>query len=268
MRLVSAGLPLLILMVLGGCATPNDVALLVARSNSAMVAGEVGMPEPSGTLSNGGWEEASNRIETFILAHPNLRDVTGPLRIRQAMLLLAHGQMSLAQAAFDAVQVWDLHLERDQVLKRNQEIFLWWYANSAKESWGMEDQVQAERALARLAQETSRLVHNPEIRDYLAELRAWIALTAAQHTASVDRSREFVEDALNEYARILTEGDFAVLASRMEGQPDPGALGAVVQRRLRAPRVLDQARKMNLSKDLRARPNNDFIDAWVNARGR
>jgi hypothetical protein len=266
-RAVWTGVPWLILMLLAGCATPNDVALMVARSNSAMVAGEVGMPEPSGAVGTDGWQESWNRLETFIAAHPNLSDVTGPLRIRQAMLLLGHGQIGLAQAAFHAVEIWDLHLERDQVLKRNQEILLWWFANSGEQSWNGEDQAQAENALTRLAQETARLDHNPEIRDYLAELGAWIGLAAVQQTVSIERSREWVEDALNIYARIFTDDDFAVLADRTERLPDPAAPGPVVQRRLRAPMVLDKARQVNQSADLRARPENAFIDAWINAQG-
>ncbi len=64
--------PLLLALALArpGCAPRKQVAEIVAQSDAAMLAGQFGLPEPGATATGkAAWQEASDRIETFIAAH-------------------------------------------------------------------------------------------------------------------------------------------------------------------------------------------------------
>lgn len=245
---------LLVSLTLLGCATQKQVKEIVASSNAAILAGNLGLPQAGAQGTQTAWQEASDRIETFIAAHPDQPSITAPLRIRQAMLLLSHRQFNLAEAAFNAAAPGDLHSARDQALKRNQSTLLWWFANSTKETWTEADQRAAANALTNLATEQSQLANSVEIRDYLAEMRAWIGLAAARQTTSPALAKTRLEDALNVYAQIFTQDDLSALKTMNEQLPDPRALSPDVRRRLRARAVLEEAKKINTTNGLDARP--------------
>ncbi len=248
-----------------GCATRRQVAEIVAQSNAAILGGHIGLPEPRTASGRPAWEEESERIDSFVAAHPDLPAATAPLRIRQAMLLLSHGQFSLAEAAFNSATIGDLHTDRDKALKRSQETLLWWFAHSTNHTWTAVEQTNALIALKQLKEEQDQLAASPEIRDYLAEMRAWIGLSAARQTTSANRARQLLEETLDTYAEIFTPGDLTALATGKERAPDSEAPASDLRRRLRARAVLEFAREINQSGDpLNAHPATPVFDQLIN----
>jgi len=195
---------------------------------------------------------------------PGQKEITAPLRIRQAMLLLVNKQSNLAKATFDSVAATDLHTDRDQALKRNAEHLIWWFSHSASDTWTTSDQLKATSALKALAQTQDSLASSPEIRDYLAEMRAWIGLAAARQTTSASEARQRIEDALDVYSRIFSTHDIELLKAGNEPLAGTDALSPDVRRRVRARAVLTIAKKQNVSDSLGAHPKNATFDALVN----
>lgn len=265
-RFTAPVVPLLLVLTLSfaGCATRQQVADIVAGSNAAMLAGSVLLPEPNAQGTPPAWQTESARIDAFIAAHPNQPATTAPLRLRQAMLLLAHAQFHLARAAFNAVDSEALHTARDQALKRHERTLLWWFANSTKATWDDTDRAQARTSLRELQEEQRRLNHSPEIRDYLAEMRAWIGLAAARQSSS--EAKALLEDALDTYAETFTAEDLVSLLTGQEQLPDLKALGPDVRRRLRAKAVIADAQQLNREDTLGAQPANRTFAELLNRR--
>lgn len=265
---LSVAAPLLFALALAftGCATRKQVANIVTQSNAAMLAGQFGLPEPSPGGTNSSWQIESARIDAFITAHPIQAATTASLRIRQAMLLLTHGQFNLAAAAFNAVELDDLHVARDQALKRNDRILLWWFANSVKPNWEESDRSQARDSLKTLQTEQAQLADSPEIRDYLAEMRVWIGLSAARQTSADGEKKALFEDALDVYAETFTPEDLVILLTGQEQLPDPTALGPEVRRRVRAKAVITRAKQWNKDDEVGAHPKNPTFDQLLNRK--
>ncbi len=252
-------------LLAAGCATREQVAAIVAESNASMISSQLGgLAQKSGDPSTPNWQSASEQIETFIAAHPDQKAVTAPLRIRQAMLLLANKQTSLARAAFDSVTDGDLYTDRDRALKQHAATLVWWFSNSASDTWSAADQTEAARALAALGQVHVDLAKSPDIRDYLAEMRAWIGLAAAKQTTDEAEARRRLVDALDTYAKIFSPEEFPLLAAGTASLPDLKALTSDVRRRVRAAAVLAAARKQNHDDSLQAHPSNATFDRIVN----
>jgi len=271
---LSAPLFLTLALAFSGCVTRKEVAAIVTQSNAAILAGQFGgLPQTTGTGTAQPWQESSDRLEAFIAAHPDQKATIAPLRVRQAMLLLAYRQFNLAQAAFNALEISDLHTDRDLALKRNQETLIWWFSASTNDSWTTVDETRAQIALKNLKEEQARVQDSPEIRDYLAEMRAWIGLSAARQNTDPNRKRLLIEETLDVYAGVFTPDDLAILAAGTEQLPDPKALGPDVRRRVRAKAVIAEARKTNLNLGVRpgqtpeplgAHPKNATFDTLIN----
>ena len=76
------------------CATKNQVKLIVANSNALMVDRYV---ERVGGKDDEGWEGAVAQIDALIAANPDEKVLINHLRVRQAMLLTIHTQITLAR---------------------------------------------------------------------------------------------------------------------------------------------------------------------------
>jgi len=252
-------------LLVAGCVTREQVASIVAQSNAAMISSQLGdLPQKDGEKPGQSWMDSNQQIEAFVAAHPDQPEITAPLRVRQAMLLLSNKQINLAQAAFDSVAETDLHTARDQTLKRNAGHLVWWFSHSANDTWTAVDQTQASNALKALAESQDSLSDSPDIRDYLAEMRAWIGLSSAKQTTRADEARKRLEDALDTYARIFSAHDLEVLQNGNEQLPDSKALTSDVRRRVRARIVLTAAQKQNHADALGAHPANTTFDALIN----
>lgn len=260
------GLLLALALTGASCITAPEVARIVAQSNAAMLTGQLGgLPAPDGKGGNAEMlSAASARIEAFIEAHAEQKQIVAPLRIRQAMLLLAHQQFNLARTAFEAVRADDLVSARDQALKRNQAHLLWWFAASEKKTWSAEDFAAATAALADLKAEHAKLEGSPEIRDYLGELRAWIGVTQAARSTNPDRARALLVATLDQYASLFTPAELPLIGNEPTPTGGENTVGAETRRRLRAKAVLALARKINLEAGLAAHPQTAQFDRMIN----
>lgn len=260
------GVLLAVALGCASCITAPEVARIVAQSNAAMLTGQLGgLPAPEGKSGNAeALSAASARIEAFIEAHADQKQVVAPLRIRQALLLLAHQQFNLARAAFDAVRTDDLVAARDQALKRNQAHLLWWFATSEKKTWSADDVTAATAALADLKAEHAKLEGSPEIRDYLGELRAWIGVTQAARSTNADRARALLVGTLDQYASLFTPSDLQLIGTEPTPTGGENTVGLETRRRLRAKAVLAFARKINAEAGLAAHPQTVAFDRLIN----
>jgi hypothetical protein len=223
-----------------GCASNDEVLRQLEATNKALlnstVPGEV-LPDSSKKKVAEPWEEPSARIDAFIAAHPNDIPTASALRVRQAMLLLAHRQYDLAGAAFD--QATELKLARDKALKALKEELIWWFKLDQKSAPGndVDDKIDA------FSKQIATLNDDPEnesIRDYLAEMRAWIQLYAASHAVNGKMMARDIGSAIDNYAETLTDDDITAINT---GKTTPG-LGPVsvqVRRQVRAMEVIKRA---------------------------
>ena len=183
------------------------------------------------------WQVPSARIDAYIAAHPDNIPTASALRIRQAMLLLAYKQYHLAGAAFD--QATELHLARDRALRALKKELIWWFKVDQERAPGNEvDDVI--RAFSDQIAILSGDSENESIRDYLAEMRAWIQLYAASHAVNGKMMAKDIASAMDLYAETLTEDDITAINT---GNTTPG-LGPVslqVRRQIRAMEVIKRA---------------------------
>ena len=234
------------LLFASGCVTQRAVKDIVAESNMASLSEEwmLGAENPSKPNGTNGWKAASAKIEAFIAAHPENKVTIAALRVRQGVLLLNNKQYHLAEAAFDQVKVEDLRASsRDRALKQLQPELLWWYP-TAGGSLPTAEYRTASNALVRITAVRAGLTAPEEegIRDWLAALRAWIALKMANDADNdalgANASRRFLEDGINTYAAMLPAGEAARWQQETNFPPEGMSLelafGGANRRRFRA----------------------------------
>lgn len=197
-----------------GCATTGQVTDIVNKSNETLLLSLLpgaGLPSADAELASGGrWEEDSARIDAYIAAHPGEQALAGALRIRQAMLLLAHGQYHLANASFEMVDPARLVTARDKALYTLRKHLIWWYAQD-KTVFQSDDFRKGSEALREFQKTIDTLSDSPAIRDYLAEMRVYMALQMALRITSPSEQRKYFGDGMNRYAGIFTNEDLALL---------------------------------------------------------
>ena len=223
---------------IAGCVTQQQVRDIVDASN-AQIADELAAPGLA--AKPGETADAASKIDEFIAAHPDQKALNSSLRIRQGVLYLNKGQYNLAQAAFDEADASQLFTDRDRALKSISPHLVWWFKNSARDP----SEIPADefkRALDALKTEVTARSASPGIRDYLAELRAWIGLQYARGAVSAQEGKARLEDALNEYATVFTPADLAAVCKPSSAGGQAGVQD--VRRRLRAEAVLASARDL------------------------
>ncbi len=197
-----------------GCATTGQVTDIVERSNETLLLSLLpgaGLPSPGADdVSGGRWEEDSARIDAYIAAHPGQDALAGALRIRQAMLLLTHGQYNLANASFEMVNPAHLVTARDKALYGLRMHLIWWYAQD-KTFFNADDFQKGSDALREFQKTIDTLNDSPDIRDYLAEMRAYMALQMALRITSFAEQRKYFGDGINGYAGIFADEDLRLL---------------------------------------------------------
>lgn len=260
--------PVLVLLglLVAACATQNQVAQIVASSNAAMLAGrfDLAVAPTAGPDGKDAVQQEYDRIETFLADHqdPQYLDLTTPLRLRRAVLLLNNRELNLAKAAFAEVDGAHLHTARDRALLEHKDTLLWWFGASARKDWTDGDRAAAKQAMVELLPAQERLGDSVDIRDYLAEMRAWIGIVAAKHAMGEGVIRSLLEDALRGYATIFDDDDLKALKVVPTGAV---ALGPKLRRQLRARAVLDQARTLNLqlANENRAQVGTPAFEEWI-----
>ncbi|MEA1946277.1 MAG: hypothetical protein U9N83_03120 [Thermodesulfobacteriota bacterium] len=204
-----------------GCATQGQVIEIVNQSNELMLISMIDMNSsvlpgaglPSGNPDSPGiepWEEASGKIDAFIATHSDQKTLVSALRIRQGMLLLAHGEYNLARAAFEMADPVHLRTARDTALYNLREHLIWWFEQD-KTIVTTDNFKKGEIALVKFQEEIDKIGESPGIRDYLAEMRAYIALQMALRMTAENKATEYFEDGINKYAMIFTNADLNVL---------------------------------------------------------
>ncbi|MCP4627323.1 MAG: hypothetical protein GY850_27990 [bacterium] len=238
------------LSIVTGCASLNKVQQSLDETNQALLNSTVALnqaalpgeilPDSTGQGVTEPWEEPSARIDAFIAAHPNDKPTASALRVRQAMLLLAYKQYNLAAAAFD--QATELHLSRDKALKALKDELIWWFKVDQTVAPGAE----VDEKIAAFSKQIAALNGDPKnesIRDYLAEMRAWIQLYAASHAVNDTMMANIIANAMDNYAETLTDDDIAAINTG-KTTPGLGPFEMQARRQIRAKTVIDRAAKI------------------------
>lgn len=237
-------------LLVDGCATQSQVKDIVAESNAAILAAGVPDVQLQADGSSGGgtrdWQSASHKIDAFIAANPDQRTTIGALRVRQGVLLLANRQYDLAQAAFNAAT--DLKTDRDKALKALSPWLVWWYQHSADATFNPRQRDKAREALSAFDDQITKVRASPDIRDFLAEMRAYIGLKLASEEQGDTKRATFI-DTLNRYSEIFTSEDLDALAQG-NLKPASNAVTVTERRRLRAQAVIAKAKRMASSGSL------------------
>jgi hypothetical protein len=237
------------ILLVDGCATQRQVENIVAESNAAMLAAGVPDVQLKADGSSGGtgdWQSASHKIDAFIAANPDQKTTIGALRVRQGVLLLANRQYDLAQAAFNAAS--DLKTDRDKALKALSSWLVWWYQHSADPTLNPLQRAKASEALSAFDAQIANVQGSPDIRDFLAEMRAYIGFKLASEEQGDAKRATFV-DTLNRYSEIFTPEDLDALAQG-NLKPASNAVTVTERRRLRAQAVIAKAKRMASSGSL------------------
>ena len=239
------GVVVLALALCAGCATTKQVQSIVAESNAALLAAQLpdvgfsGDPATAGKLPDPA--AVSKKIDDFIAAHPDQKVAASALRVRQAMLLIVHGEYEMARAAF--ADATELKTDRDKALKALSEPIIWWWEHSQTAALNTAQLAQAREHLDAFDREIGKLNSSPDIRDVLAEMRARISLkrVAAIQLADGSKKKDAFVDTLNHYGAIFTTNDIAALKSGNLTPASP-AISPSEKRCLRALAVIEKAK--------------------------
>lgn len=203
-----------------GCATTGQVTDIVKKSNETLLLSLLpgaGLPSAKAEdISAGRWEEDSARIDAYIAAHPGQDALAGALRIRQAMLLLAHGQYNLANASFEMVNPAHLVTARDKALYALRKHLIWWFAQDKTSFHYPDDFQKGSDALREFQKTIDTLNDSLEIRDYLAEMRAYMALQMALRITTLAEQKKYFGDGMTQYAKIFTDEDLRLLLAHQD----------------------------------------------------
>jgi hypothetical protein len=246
------------ILLVDGCASTSQTTEAVTESNAALLA--AGVPDvqlqPDGAGGGGtvDWQSASSKIDALIAAHPDQTVTNGALRVRQGVLLLAYRQYDLAQAAFDAAT--DLKTDRDKALKALSPWLVWWYQHSADPTLNPLQRDKAREALSAFDAQIVNVRASPEIRDFLAEMRAYIGLKLASEELGDAKRATFI-DTLNRYSEIFTPEDLDALAQG-NLKSDSSTVTITERRRLRALAVIAKAKRMTKSGSLTSLTASDL----------
>jgi hypothetical protein len=232
------------LALAGGCATREEVRQIVDDSNARLAAAMLPDPglAPDGKRAAAS-DDALNRIDEVIAAHPGQKALASSLRIRQAVIYLNQGRYNLAAAAFDAADAAQLFTDRDRALKALAPHLVWWYRTGAGPSpMPTAELPRAEAAMQAMRAEQARRRDSPDVRDWIAETGAWIGLAYFAAAPDVARQKAVMEETIDGYSTIFSPADLAWLCA-------PGAAGASaaavplpdLRRRLRAGPIVAQA---------------------------
>ncbi|MET0218203.1 MAG: hypothetical protein ABW205_09805 [Burkholderiales bacterium] len=202
------------------------------------------LPPPAASDPKAATADANSakRIDEFIAAHPELTPSTiASLRIRQAVIYLDQKQYNLAVAAFDSADATQLSTARDRALKEVSSDLVWWYRTAPLDNIPGAEMGRAQAVRESLKVQIAKRQDSPDVRDLLAEMRAWVGLKYFWALPSRGKQKAVLEDTVNEYATIFTQADLAYLCTPSRAAGDVSAEDQ--RRRLRAGPVISQAAK-------------------------
>jgi hypothetical protein len=130
---------------------------------------------------------------------------------------------------------------RDKALYDLRVHLVWWFRVSRLDSISLQEFQKADSALEAFQAKVNTLADSPAIRDYLAEMRVWIALYAALKITNQGRAKAYIENGIDDYAKIFTDKDLTALEEASDAVG--GEVSMVdIRRRLRAKPVIDYAK--------------------------
>jgi hypothetical protein len=220
-----------VLMAGAGCAM-YEKAVQVHGSTAGEIISEAlakDLPgvDPAGSRSSiSGWKDSVERIEEFIARHPNEPEVTNPLRIREAILLLSVDERYQGAAAFNDVDPAHISNEADRALFDIRETLIWWYGIGGENSaFSREDtEKNAKKALENLATVADRFSKSARIRRLLEQMRVRIANRLARATTDISETRAILEDGLDRYAAQFRPLEYPLIQNWNREDPKPGLL--------------------------------------------
>ena len=200
-RLVLTRSVLLVVLLLGACATQGQVEEIVAGSNAALVGPYLDIADAQqGQPSDANWEQALADIDRFMEAHPDNASLVNHLRVRQAMLLTANGRRNLAEQYWALVDRDALDSARDRALADVGEHLSWWY--QAAPTFEPVDPGEATAARNALSATIASTPDASDIRIYLSTIRAQLEERMARDDRLSPASTE-LPAALERYIRDI-----------------------------------------------------------------
>jgi hypothetical protein len=234
----------LFIVAAAGCATTEEVKGIVKKSNETMLMSMLpgaGLPTVDGdSASPGNWEEDSGKIDALIAANPEEKVLASALRIRQAMLLLAYKQYNLASASFEMAVKDDLKTQRDQALYDLRDHLIWWFAQD-KNRFFNDDFVKGDNALREFQKIINTLDASPDIHDYLAEMRAYIALQMSLKSVNLSDGVKYFGEGMNQYVNIFKKEEIELLLKHKENPKEI----LKNRRQIRALAIIEKAIKVS-----------------------
>ena len=130
---------------------------------------------------------------------------------------------------------------RDRALYDLRGPLVWWFRASKLDTLSLPEFQDADSALKAFQTQIDTLAGSPGIRDYLAEMRVWIALYAARKITNQAKAEAYIENGIDNYAKIFTDQDLTAL--KIGSDPAGWNVSMVdIRRRLRAKPVIDYAK--------------------------
>lgn len=229
-------------VALAGCATSQVKEIAHPADSTVAALPQPSLPDPDGTAASAGSSaDGARGIDAIIQQNPNLTPQTiASLRVRQGVMYLNQRQPDRAAAAFDAADLALLVTPRDQALKEMGPDLVWWSRTAPLPNIPGVEMRRTAAVMQSLSAQIEKRRDSPDIRDYLAEMRAWVGLKYFAALSDRGKQKTLLEDTIDQYATIFTVADLEWLCT-----PTPlgDAVTADAKRRLRAQPIIARAAK-------------------------
>jgi hypothetical protein len=181
--------------------------------------------DPAGRfVSISNWQDTIQKIENFVARHEAEPQVTSPLRLREAILLLSVGKHLEGAAAFNEIDPSHLSNRQDRALFDVRETLMWWYGIGGEESgFSREDtEKNARKALENLAAVADRFDRREATRRLLEQMRIRIAIRLAGAMTDLDETRAILEESLGRYAAQFDPAEYPLIQNWNQEEPKSG----------------------------------------------
>jgi hypothetical protein len=216
-----------------GCAKRVDViqvpvpVISTSKIVSEVLAKDLPEVDPAGEgACLPGWKASVANIEAFIARHPDEPDVTNPLRVEEAILLLSVGEENMGAAAFNEIDRIHLTNDRDKALFDIRETLIWWYGIGGENSAFSREDIEknAKEALDNLCVVAESVKGSRNTKRLLAQMRVRIANRLAGATTDPVETRAILEDGLAHYAAQFDPSEYPLIQNWNQQEPSPALL--------------------------------------------
>ena len=240
-RVLASLLAVILATAVASCATEQAKEIVAPLPDAPLQLPPPAMGDPGAVASDA---DTLERIDALLATNPGPTTVAS-LRIRQAVIYLNQKQYNRAAEAFEAADAAKLVSPRDQALKQVAPDLIWWFRTAPLPNIPDVEMARAQAVMQSLKAQIAKRQDSPDVRDLLAEMRAWVGLKYFAALSSRNKQKAVMEDTINEYATIFTAADLAYLCAPSRVS-DNSPLEAQ-RRRLRAGPVINRQRSMRPS---------------------